>query len=122
MALARSATRSMAWVMRRASRIEIDASDESAENGRDPEREQRGAVGAPELSSSSLVCVICDWPRSVTFGEERLLERKNLVLERVVGLRGALRGLRLVECLDLLFERLQRGESVFESRRDAAAS
>ncbi len=55
-------------------------------------------------------------------GEERFFERKNLVLEGVVGLRGALRGLGLVECLDLFFERLQGGEAWHRVREMRVAS
>ena len=65
-------------------------------------------------TSSSLVWVIWDWARSRDVREESSFEWKDLVLKRVVGLRGALRGLRLVECFDLFFERLQGGESGFK--------
>src|SRR6266851_4508659 len=92
------------------------ASDESAENGREPEGEKRGMIGAAKAYQLLVGLGHLRLGEVRDVFEEGFLERKDLVLKRVVGLRGALRGLRFVQGLDFFFERLESGESFFERR------
>ncbi len=86
------------------------AADDRAKNGSEPQSVERGGVCALELDDFGVSLGHLGLSEVSGHREEGLLQRKYLVLEGVVGLCSSLRGLGLVELLDLLFEGLQIGE------------
>ena len=82
----------MPRVMRRPRSDGDDAADDGAEDGGEPQGEECGVVGAAELAELIVGEVGLRLGDGGDGGEEIFLKRQDLVLEEIVGLRGAFRG------------------------------
>ena len=91
-----------------------NSANKCAENRRNPERVERRRVGMLQLRYFVVSLGHLRLTEVACHGKERLFERKDLILESIVGLCCALRCLGFVELLDLVFKRFQVGESCVE--------